>query len=93
MDPNATIKALVMARREGELDAAQELARGLLGWLDMGGFPPDGFTAEEAYIEALDVLFPDPDEPEPDRPAPLADDAAEQGRCRATAPTSGRDSR
>jgi hypothetical protein len=40
----------------------------------MGGLPPGGFTAEEAYIEVLDVLFPDPTEP--DRPAPLADDVA-----------------
>jgi hypothetical protein len=88
MDPNATITALFAARRDGDQGTAQELARALLGWLDMGAFPPDGFTTEEAYIEALDVLFPDP--AEPDRPTPLADDAAEPSQSRATAQTSGR---
>jgi hypothetical protein len=88
MDPNTTIKALFAARIDGDVATAQELARGLLGWLDRGGFPPEGFTIEEARIEALDVLVADPTEP--DRSTPLADDVAEPSRRRATAQGDGR---
>lgn len=87
MGPNATMTALLTARRSGDHDRAFELAHELLHWLDDGGGPPDGFTTEEAYIEALDVLLPDPDEPDP---APLADEDGEPSRPEAAALTSPR---
>lgn len=31
-------------------------AQDLLGWLDRGGFPPDGLTAEQARERALAVI-------------------------------------
>ena len=40
MDPEAAWKELLQARLERDWDQAEELAEGLLDWLDKGGVPP-----------------------------------------------------
>ena len=40
MDPHAAWKELLEARYLKDWDRAEELATGLLDWLDKGGFPP-----------------------------------------------------
>ena len=40
MDPEAAWKELLHARLERDWDRAEELAEGLLNWLDKGGGPP-----------------------------------------------------
>ena len=40
MDPHAAWKELLEARYLKDWDRAEELAKGLLDWLDKGGFPP-----------------------------------------------------
>jgi len=49
MDPTATWKLFLDCLVEEEFtEAKQHLAR-LREWLFTGGFPPDGFTAEQAW--------------------------------------------
>ena len=40
MDPEVAWKELMQARLERDWDQVEELAEGLLDWLDRGGMPP-----------------------------------------------------
>ncbi len=44
MDPTATVKELRLAIRRGDSEEARDYANALKGWLDKGGFIPDGET-------------------------------------------------
>lgn len=54
MDPNAAWQELTLAfvAEERDHDRVSELALGLLGWLDKGGFPPkiSGFTEFDRFV-------------------------------------------
>lgn len=39
MDPDAALKELLLAVEAGDVDRVEELAEGLLNWLQRGGFP------------------------------------------------------
>ena len=56
MDPTATLAAMNAALDAGDIETAREHARALLDWLDHGGFPPAGITADEARQAARFVL-------------------------------------
>ncbi len=40
MDPECALQALLVALQERDVIAVEEIAQGLLRWLDQGGFPP-----------------------------------------------------
>jgi hypothetical protein len=46
MDPRATWRELKDAYRAADWSRVSELAEALLGWLEMGGFPPETADGE-----------------------------------------------
>jgi hypothetical protein len=56
MDPNACLKAMLDAQEDNDMEAAADRAYDLIGWLDMGGFPPTGHTRQSAKAFAETVI-------------------------------------
>jgi hypothetical protein len=48
MDPNAAWKEMAAAVENDDWEIADELAEGLLGWLERGGFPPS-ITGQDEF--------------------------------------------
>jgi len=55
MDPTIALHNARQTYKDGDLELANDIARGLIDWLDKGGFPPEGFSKIEC--RALLTLF------------------------------------
>ncbi|MBI1346303.1 hypothetical protein GC163_08425 [bacterium] len=51
MDPDTALKELLLAVEVGDVDRVEELAEGLLNWLERGGFPPLTIGPRELGVE------------------------------------------
>lgn len=53
MDPNATLAQMCATYDD---DERRELGLALLNWLQMGGFPPDGYSRSDARAMATAAI-------------------------------------
>lgn len=59
MNPTACLNRMFTALQDGDHEEAHNVAGGLLGWLDRGGFPPDftQFSTREKHDLTAIVCF------------------------------------
>ncbi len=48
MDPATTVRMILDAVNSGDVESARESCADLRGWLRSGGFPPNGWSPEQA---------------------------------------------